>query len=89
MNFVRPPLCDQLGLPLPYDTGGRMVSAAAVADPPGFDRARVTRGNLELKLVRTDLAEVLASAVETSMPLIEANGHELSIRSSGAPLPCS
>lgn len=40
VNFVRPPLCDRLGLPLPYDTGGRMVSAAAVADPPGFDRAR-------------------------------------------------
>lgn len=40
VNFVRPPLCDRLGLPLPYDTGGRMVSAAAVADPPDFDRAR-------------------------------------------------
>lgn len=40
INFVRPPLCDRLGLPMPYDTGGAMLSAAAVADPPDFDRAR-------------------------------------------------
>lgn len=40
IDFVRPPLCDRLGLPMPYDTGGPMVSAAAVADPPDFDRAR-------------------------------------------------
>jgi ComF family protein len=40
IDFVRPPLCDRLGLPLPYDTGGPMLSAAAVADPPDFDRAR-------------------------------------------------
>jgi ComF family protein len=40
IDFVRPPLCDRLGLPMPYDTGGTMISAAAVADPPGFDRAR-------------------------------------------------
>jgi len=40
IDFVRPPLCDRLGLPMPYDTGGVMVSAAAVADPPDFARAR-------------------------------------------------
>jgi ComF family protein len=40
IDFVRPPLCDRLGLPMPYDTGGPMLSAAAVADPPDFDRAR-------------------------------------------------
>lgn len=40
IDFVRPPLCDRLGLPMPFDTGGRMVSAAAVSDPPDFDRAR-------------------------------------------------
>lgn len=44
INFVRPPLCDRLGLPMPYDTGGTMVSAAAVADPPDFDRARAVAG---------------------------------------------
>lgn len=40
IDFIRPPLCDRLGLPLPYDTGGVMISAAALADPPDFDRAR-------------------------------------------------
>lgn len=38
--FIRPPLCDRLGMPLPVDTGGLMISAAAVADPPDYDRAR-------------------------------------------------
>ncbi|MGZ5917822.1 MAG: ComF family protein [Methyloceanibacter sp.] len=32
IDFIRAPLCDRLGLPMPYDTGGRMVSAAAAAD---------------------------------------------------------
>jgi ComF family protein len=40
VSFIRPPLCDRLGLPMPYDTGGIIVSAAATADPPDFDRAR-------------------------------------------------
>lgn len=40
IDFIRAPLCDRLGLPLPFDTGGTMVSAAAVADPPAYDRAR-------------------------------------------------
>jgi len=40
IDFIRPPLCDRLGLPLPFDTGGPMVSAAAVADPPDYERAR-------------------------------------------------
>jgi ComF family protein len=40
IDFIRPPLCDRLGLPMPFDAGGPMVSAAAVADPPPYDRAR-------------------------------------------------
>lgn len=40
IDFIRAPLCDRLGIPLPYDMGGVMISAAAVADPPDFDRAR-------------------------------------------------
>jgi ComF family protein len=38
--FIRPPLCDRLGWPMPYDIGERMVSAAAAADPPEYDRCR-------------------------------------------------
>jgi ComF family protein len=40
VHFIRPPLCDVTGIPLPFDTGGRMVSAAATANPPAYDRAR-------------------------------------------------
>jgi ComF family protein len=40
VQFIRSPLCDRLGLPLPYDTGGSMISAAAAANPPPYDRAR-------------------------------------------------
>jgi predicted amidophosphoribosyltransferase len=40
IEFIRPPLCDRLGLPMPFDVGGPMVSAAAVAAPPPYDRAR-------------------------------------------------
>lgn len=40
IDFIRPPLCDRLGIPMPYDTGGPMLSAAAVAQPPDYDRAR-------------------------------------------------
>lgn len=40
IDFIHPPLCDQLGVPLPFDTGGRMISAAASARPPVYQRAR-------------------------------------------------
>jgi ComF family protein len=40
IDFIRPPLCDRLGIPLPFDPGGPAVSAAAEAAPPEYDRAR-------------------------------------------------
>ena len=40
VDFIRSPLCDVLGIPLPFATGERTVSAAAVAHPPAWDRAR-------------------------------------------------
>ena len=40
IRFVRPPLCDRLGLPMPFDPGGTIISAAAIATPPDYDRAR-------------------------------------------------
>jgi ComF family protein len=40
VDFIRAPLCDRLGLPMPFDAGGVMISAAAAADPPDYDRAR-------------------------------------------------
>lgn len=40
IDFIRPPLCDRLGLPMPYGSDGPMISAAALAHPPDYDRAR-------------------------------------------------
>lgn len=42
-----------------------------------LDIARIGSGKLELKKERVELESVVASAVETSLPLIEANRHEL------------
>jgi ComF family protein len=40
VNFIRPPICDVLGIPLPFDTGGRTISAGAAARQPPYDHAR-------------------------------------------------
>lgn len=40
IRFIGQPLCDRLGIPLTFDTGATTVSAAALADPPEWDRAR-------------------------------------------------
>ena len=40
VDFIRPPICDRLGVPMPFGGDGRLVSAAALADPPAYDRAR-------------------------------------------------
>ena len=40
IDFIRPPVCDRLGLPLPYSVGEAAISAAAAAEPPVYDRAR-------------------------------------------------
>jgi ComF family protein len=40
VDFIRPPVCDRLGVPLPFDIGETAVSAAAAANPPVYDRAR-------------------------------------------------
>ena len=41
--------------------------------------SRITRGKIELRKEMVDLAEVIAAAVETSRPLIDAARHELKI----------
>lgn len=38
--FIRPPLCNLLGIPLPYDAGDQPVSSTALRHPPLYDRAR-------------------------------------------------
>lgn len=40
IDFIEPPVCDRLGIPLPYATDEVLISAGAMADPPVYDRAR-------------------------------------------------
>lgn len=40
LGFIEAPLCDQLGIPFDYDPGDGIVSAAALASPPSYARAR-------------------------------------------------
>jgi signal transduction histidine kinase len=44
-----------------------------------LDVSRISRGKLDLRRERVELAEVVQEAVEISRPLIEAAGHELTV----------
>jgi signal transduction histidine kinase len=44
-----------------------------------MEMSRITRGKIDLRKEMVDLAEVLAAAVETSRPLIDAARHELTL----------
>jgi signal transduction histidine kinase/CheY-like chemotaxis protein len=44
-----------------------------------LDVSRISRGKLQLRCERVELATVLAAALETSRPLIDEGGHELSV----------
>src|SRR5260370_24341097 len=51
-----------------------------------LDIARITSNKLELRRERIELRDVLKAAVETSQPLIEQRGHELTVETSGEPI---
>jgi ComF family protein len=40
LRLIEEPVCDALGTPFAYDQGEGALSAAALADPPAWDRAR-------------------------------------------------
>ncbi|MEO0619257.1 MAG: ComF family protein [Pseudomonadota bacterium] len=48
VDFIRAPICDVLGTPLPFETGRTTVSAAALAAPPVYDRARSVAQHTEV-----------------------------------------
>ena len=51
-----------------------------------LDVGRITRGKLELRKERVDLASVIKNAVDTTRPLIEAAGHELTLSLPALPI---
>lgn len=40
IGFIEKPYCERLGTPFAHDMGGALLSPAAMADPPAFQRAR-------------------------------------------------
>jgi CheY-like chemotaxis protein len=51
-----------------------------------LDISRITRGKVELRVERLDVAEILERALETARPLIEARRHELRVHLPHAPI---
>ncbi len=51
-----------------------------------LDLSRISRGKIELKKERIELAKVVQQAVETSRPLIDQAGHELTIDVPASPV---
>src|SRR5207342_2496930 len=52
-----------------------------------LDIARITRGKLDLRRSTTTLQQVLQSAVETAMPLVDQGGHQLLVQMPPDPVP--
>jgi len=51
-----------------------------------MDVSRISRGKVELRRERVELAKLVQQAVETSRPLLEADGHELVVRIPDEPI---
>jgi signal transduction histidine kinase len=62
-----------------WDIIERQVACLARLIEDLLDISRISRGKLELRKERVELADVLGTAIESSRPLIEQHGHELSV----------
>jgi len=51
-----------------------------------LDVSRISRGKLELRRERVELASVIKSAMDTAQPLISAAGHELTLSMTAQPI---
>jgi PAS domain S-box-containing protein len=51
-----------------------------------LELSRITSGKIELRRERVELADVLRGAIEASLPLIEAGGHQFTLHLSPEPL---
>ncbi len=68
------------------DLIGRQVTHLARLVDDLLDVSRITRGKIQLHREEIDAAQVVASAVETSRPLIEAHNHFLAVAVEPGPL---
>jgi PAS domain S-box-containing protein len=68
------------------DVIGRQVGQLSRLVDDLLDVSRITRGKITLRMVPVELTAVLARAVETSRPLIEANRHTFTLCSTPEPV---
>ena len=66
---------------------GRQVGQMVRLVDDLLDISRITRGKLQLRKERVELADILNAAVETARPLIEASAHELTVTMPPQPVP--
>lgn len=57
LQHLDDPVCDMLGTPFAYDQGAGMLSPAALAEPPGWDRARAA-------VIYDEVARTIASSLK-------------------------
>jgi ComF family protein len=79
IDFIRAPLCDRLGLPLPFDSGEVTLSTAAMSRTPDYGRARAVAcfegvmRDLIHHLKYSDRHELLTFFA----PMLRSAGHDL------------
>ena len=61
------------------DVMGRQVGQIVRLVEDLLDLSRIMQGKLELRMERVDLGAVVAAAVETARPVIDAKGHDLAV----------
>lgn len=64
----------------------RQVKHMALLLDDLFDVSRITRGALHLRKAPTALDDIIASAIETARPVIDAKGHHLVVHAGDAPI---
>jgi PAS domain S-box-containing protein len=69
-----------------HDVINRQVHNMSLLLDDLLDISRITRGTLELRLETTDVDEVIAAAVETARPTIDAKRHVFSISKPAEPV---
>jgi signal transduction histidine kinase len=65
---------------------GRQVEHLSRLVDDLLDVSRITRGKVELRTTTVDLRAVLAAAVETARPLVDAKRHHLTVTQPGRPV---
>jgi PAS domain S-box-containing protein len=79
LQILKMPGVDSATLERSREMMGRQVQQLVRLVDDLLDVSRVMRGKIDLRNEQVELASVVVHAVETAQPLIEAQGHELTI----------